>query len=112
MSGGIYWPPIEKYIPRSARVIKEFFNFFFGVTKVMESTASPTRFWSVCTPSDTVNFADGECNYIYVGTTGNVVAICNGAAVTFNNLPVGYHPIRCTRINATNTTASNILLAN
>lgn len=78
----------------------------------MASTSDSTRFWSVITPSDTVNLANGECNYIYVGVTGNITAICNGVAVLFSNLAVGYHPIKCTRINATGTTVTTMLAAN
>lgn len=73
--------------------------------------SSATRYWSAVTPSDTVNMTQ-ESNYLYIGTTGNLVAICNAVAITFNNLAVGYHPIRCTRVNATNTTAAQILAAN
>ena len=71
-----------------------------------------TKFWSVVTPSDTINLTNGETNYLYVGTTGNITCICNGVSVLFSNLPVGYHPIRTTRVNLTGTTASNILAAN
>lgn len=69
----------------------------------------PTRYWFAITPSDATNFVEGETAYIYVGGTGNVTAICNGVAILFSNLPVGYHPIRCTRINATATTATLIV---
>ena len=69
----------------------------------------PTRYWFAITPHDATNFVEGETAYIYVGGAGNVTAICNGAAILFSNLPVGYHPIRCTRINATNTTATLIV---
>lgn len=77
----------------------------------MASTSDSTRFWAVITPSDTVNIVDGETNYIYVGVTGNVTCICNGVAVLFSNLAVGYHPIKTTRINATGTTATTMLAA-
>lgn len=75
------------------------------------NTSNSTSFWTVATPSDTVNFANGECNYLYVGVTGNITAVCNGNSILFSNLPVGYHPIKCTRINATATTATNIVIA-
>lgn len=77
----------------------------------MRSLGDPARKFEVVTPHDANNFSGGECNYIYVGVTGNVVAICDGTAVTFTALAVGWHPIRCTRINATNTTATNMLAA-
>lgn len=80
----------------------------------MASTSDSTAFWSTITPSDATNFKiDGSpCNYIYVGGTGDVTAICNGVAVLFKNLAVGYHPIRAARINATGTTATLMLAAN
>lgn len=78
----------------------------------MANTGDPTRFWSTVTPSDTTNLAAGECNYLYVGGTGNITAICNGVAILFSNLAVGYHPIKCTRVNNTGTTATLILAAN
>lgn len=79
----------------------------------MASTSDSTSHWSVLTPSDTANFkTDGSnCNFIYVGVTGNITAICDGVAVLFSNLPVGYHPIRCSRVNAIGTTATNMNVA-
>lgn len=67
-----------------------------------------TRYWFNVTPSDVTDFAEGETNFLYVGGTGNITAICNGVAHLFSNLAVGYHPIRCTRINSTGTTATLI----
>lgn len=86
----------------------------------MASTSDSTRFWSAVTPNDSVavsgqgtpSLPNGEYNYIYVGTTGDITAICNGVSILFKNLPVGYHPIKATAIKATGTTASTILAAN
>ena len=56
-----------------------------------------------------------ETRGIYVGVGGVVVALMRGAsgayaAVTFKNVPSGaVLPIRCTRINSTSTTATNML---
>lgn len=75
----------------------------------MEGTYSPTKFWIDATLSDTVNEARGECNYLYVGVTGNITCICNGAAQLFSNLAVGYHPIKTTRINVTGSTAGMLI---
>lgn len=61
------------------------------------------------TPSDTVGFLGGKCRAIYVGVTGDVTAVVGGAAVLFKAMPVGVHWIACTRVNATATTATNIL---
>jgi hypothetical protein len=47
---------------------------------------------------------------VYVGGTGTVVAIINGAAVTFTNAAAGsVLPIQTTRINATGTTATGLI---
>ena len=75
----------------------------------MSAVGSPSRYWFAVTPSNETNFTDGETTYLYVGGGGNITAICNGVAVLFSNLQAGYHPIRCTRINATATTATLIL---
>jgi hypothetical protein len=45
-----------------------------------------------------------------VGGAGNMrVTMLGGGIVTFTGLPVGWHPIRVTRVWATNTTATNIV---
>lgn len=86
----------------------------------MASTSDSTRFWSTITPNDsqakvgqgTASLPNGECNYIYVGGTGNLTATCNSVDVLFSNLAVGYHPIKATCIKATGTTCTLILAAN
>lgn len=50
------------------------------------------------------------CRGVYVGTTGNLkVTMASGDVVTYPSLPVGFHPISCSRIWLTGTTASNII---
>jgi hypothetical protein len=63
------------------------------------------------TPSDTVDFARGACRAIYVGGAGNVAAVMiGGEVVTFVAPPVGTRlEIAAKRINATNTTATNLV---
>jgi len=66
------------------------------------------------TPSDTVNitFPSGTqySKGIYVGVTGDVVALmADGSTLTFKSLAVGEHRFSVKRINATSTTATNIL---
>lgn len=53
---------------------------------------------------------------IYVGTAGDLAVVMAGlgigatTAITFKNVPAGsILPIRCTRINTTNTTAADIV---
>lgn len=62
------------------------------------------------TPSDSTNFAF-EAKALFVGTAGNVVVVMrDGVACTFTNVQAGQIlPVRCTRVNSTNTTASNIV---
>lgn len=63
------------------------------------------------TPSDTVNFALGTARALYVGTTGNIaLQLLSGQTVIFSNVPAGVLlPMICTRVNATNTNASNMV---
>ena len=47
---------------------------------------------------------------IFIGGSGNLrVTMLGGELVTFTGLPAGWHPIRVTRVWATNTTATNIV---
>lgn len=49
---------------------------------------------------------------IYVGNSGNLkVTMIDGNAVTFINLPAGWHPIGVKRVWSTGTTANNIIAA-
>lgn len=59
-------------------------------------------------PSDSSNF-NYECRSLYVGVTGDATAVVGGVAVLFKAAPVGVLPIRCTRVNATGTTAASIV---
>jgi hypothetical protein len=50
------------------------------------------------------------CRALYVGTTGNIsVRMADGQSVVFTAVAVGIFPIQVDRVNATNTTASNIV---
>lgn len=75
----------------------------------MSDIGASTRVWFPITPDNATNILEGETTYLYIGGTGNITAICNSIAVLFSNLAVGYHPIRCTRVNATGTTATLIV---
>lgn len=60
-------------------------------------------------PSDTVD-QSFVCRALYVGVSGNVVLrMLDGSVLTFVGLPVGLHPIRAHRVNATGTTATSML---
>jgi len=63
------------------------------------------------TPSDTVDLLPTGARALYVGTGGDVVAInASGDPITFKNVPSGaFMPIYTTRVNATDTTADDII---
>ncbi len=69
----------------------------------------PSGTAAAVTPHNSTNFTAGICRALYVGVTGDVVAIVDGQAITFKAVPVGVLPIRCTRVNSTNTTATDIV---
>jgi len=62
------------------------------------------------TPSDTVDFLV-MARALYVGTTGDVTLVTRGGTtLKFAAVPAGgIIPVRCSRVNATATTASNIV---
>lgn len=62
------------------------------------------------TPSDTVNFSKAT-RALYIGGAGNIaVVMADGTTVTFNNPALGVvHLLSVLRVNATNTTATNIV---
>lgn len=71
--------------------------------------------YSVITPSDTVNLVK-ETRAIYVGAPGNISIVPNvglgraGTAVLFVSVPVGTTlVVSALRINATGTTAANLV---
>lgn len=61
--------------------------------------------------SDTINATGGEWRGLYVGVSGDVVVVhSDGTTVTYKSLAAGIvHPIKGVRINATNTTATNMV---
>lgn len=81
----------------------QYANFTQGAT-------GPASFAEVVTPSDSVDLKNIS-REVYVGTAGNVsVAMAGGGIVVFKNVPAGQSlPVRVTRVNATNTTASDIV---
>lgn len=62
------------------------------------------------TTSDSVDLSKGKTRGLYVGVGGDVVAVIDGNAITFKNVATGaILPVQCTRVNATSTTATNIV---
>ena len=70
---------------------------------------APARMWVAVTPSDDDNLPAG-CRGLYIGTTGNLSLVgADGVAVVFATVPVGYLKVGPVRVNATGTTAGNIV---
>ncbi|OYW74643.1 MAG: hypothetical protein B7Z37_16875 [Verrucomicrobia bacterium 12-59-8] len=71
----------------------------------------PNSSFRTVTPSDTYAIKGGPARALYVGGTGAVAALNeNGVAVTFEAVPAGaVLPIATARVNATGTTATNII---
>lgn len=85
-----------------------------SVTVASDQTPLPTDVRAsasaqAVTPSDSTNLT-GTARALYVGVGGNIVAIIGGSPITFTNVQDGtILPIACTRINATSTTATNMV---
>ena len=62
------------------------------------------------TKSDTVDFAQGPCIGIHVGTAGNVVVVFqDGTTCLFKCIAGQILPVRAKRVDSTNTTASEMV---
>lgn len=73
------------------------------------TAAQPYNVSRLITKSDTVNFAEGPCDAIYVGGAGIVVAVLDDANSTtqqFTCVAGQILPIRAKRVNSTTTTAT------
>lgn len=77
--------------------------------QAIESMKSVANAFAV-TPHDT-NALTHETRGLYIGAAGNVAVITSGGnTVTFVGLAVGIiHPIRCTHVKSTGTTATSIV---
>lgn len=76
-----------------------------------KTITAPADSFPAITPSDSTDFAEGVCRGIYVGVAGDVVAVDKaGNATTFKNAIAGsILPIEAKRVNATNTSASDLV---
>ena len=62
------------------------------------------------TPSDTVNLADTtDARALYIGVSGDVSCEMDSGTVIFKSVPVGILPVSVSRVNDTNTTATDIV---
>ena len=79
----------------------------------MSVFSAPASIAVAVVPHASTNFATlggAECRGLYVGVGGDITAIVNGAVVLFKNVPGGsILPVRCTRVNAVATTATDML---
>lgn len=64
------------------------------------------------TPSDTVDFSDAEeVRGLYIGGAGDVAVEMESGTVVFAGAVAGtILPIKCSRVNATDTSATNIVV--
>jgi len=71
---------------------------------------SPAQDYAAVTTSDTTNLFKNAVG-IYVGVAGDVVCVTPaGTAITFKNAAAGtILPVMTKRVNATNTTATNLV---
>jgi hypothetical protein len=62
-------------------------------------------------PSDSVSFTQGEVRQLYIGTSGDVSVVQAGSTIVFKSVNAGstIGPFFITRVNATGTTAQNIV---
>lgn len=61
------------------------------------------------TPSNSVNLSKTS-RALYVGVSGDIAVVMrDGTTATLLSAAIGYHPLRVTRVNATGTTATNIV---
>lgn len=73
------------------------------------ANASPANDFVAITPSDSTSLTY-PCRAIYVGVSGDVTCLnALGTAITFKAVPVGILPVQTSRVNATNTTATNMV---
>lgn len=79
-------------------------------TSNVENSSAPALYAGDATPSDSTNLSS-IARALYVGTGGNVAAVMpDDSVVTFISVQSGQIlPVRVKRVNATNTTASNIV---
>lgn len=70
---------------------------------------SPGEHAAAVTPSNSTDMAQA-CRALYIGVSGDVkVTTTGGETVTFVGVPIGPLPMRCVRVFATGTTATNII---
>jgi hypothetical protein len=77
----------------------------------MSNVGDPFLFGEAVTPSDSVNLS-APSRGLWVGGAGNVSVQMygDGGTIIYVGVPAGQLlPVQCTRVNATGTTATNII---
>lgn len=76
----------------------------------MSHVSDPAAFAETVTPSNTDNLTS-PARSLYVGGTGNVsVEMYGSGTMIFSSVPAGtILPVQITRVNLTNTTATNMV---
>lgn len=73
-------------------------------------SSSPAYYAAAVTASDSVSLPGGACRALWVGVAGDVSAVCGSQAVVFKGAQAGsVIPASVTRVNATGTTATDIV---
>lgn len=74
----------------------------------MSNVSDPAKYGATVVPSDSVNLP-APTRGLHIGSGGNIsVEMANGT-VLIPNVQVGIQPIQVLRVNATGTTATNIV---
>lgn len=74
----------------------------------MSNVSDPAKYGAAVTPSDSVNLV-APTRALYIGGGGDIsVEMLNGT-ISFSAVQAGIFPIQVTRVNATGTTATNIV---
>lgn len=72
--------------------------------------SSPAIAAEAVIPHASTNFPGGPARALYIGVSGDVVLITmQDQVVTFKAVPVGILPVQCKRVNAVNTTATDMV---
>lgn len=82
-----------------------------GISFQGTPSSASAVYWEAITPHASTNFANGQARGIYVGVGGDVVLVAaDGSIATFKNAPSGsVIPCAAIRVNAVNTTATNLV---
>lgn len=75
----------------------------------MANRTDPSTFGVAITTSDSVNLPNGLCRGIHVGVGGTITLIQADLVVPYIVVAGSYYPYECTRVNATGTTATDLV---